>query len=139
MAEVIARQLLAEHVQCLPRELEGKGFRIASAGTGAFDGEAASPEAVIAMAAHGLDLEDHRSQMLTLALAKSSDVIWTMTMSHLPAVRQLGPDIGRKACRLDPDADIPDPIGQSVEVYEDTAEAIRSALDRRFVSIFEVL
>ena len=124
MAEVIARQLIGE---------SGRNLSVSSAGTTAMDGDEASPEAVVAMAAQGLDLERHRARPLTAALAEKADVIWAMTEAHAAAARRLAPNARPE--RLDPARDIPDPFGQSLEIYEDTAEAIREALTLRLRKI----
>lgn len=124
MAEAIARAMIAE---------TGRNLTVSSAGTSAADGSAASPESVVAMAGLGLDLERHRSRQLTPEMAAKADVIWTMTDAHAAAVMILLPSA--RAERLNPEADIPDPFGHSLEVYEETAEAIRDALELRLKKI----
>lgn len=124
MAEAIARGILMR---------EGRHLAVSSAGVAADPGAEASPDAVVAMAAHGLNLERHRARMLTAELAAGADVIWAMTAAHADAVRRLLPAASVE--RLDPRGDIPDPIGQGLEAYEDTAEAIREALEARLKKI----
>jgi protein-tyrosine-phosphatase len=54
-----------------------------------------------------------------------------MTAGHREAVLELSPAAATKTHRVDPDADVIDPIGSDDAVYRRTAEAIRSALARR--------
>jgi len=124
MAEAIARRILLE---------QGRPLTVSSAGVAASDGAEASPEAIVAMASEGLELERHRARQLTPQIAAKADVIWAMTESHAAAVRRLLP--GAQVERLDPERDIPDPFGHDLETYEDTAQAIREALESRLKKI----
>jgi protein-tyrosine phosphatase len=121
MAEVLAREVLQDR----------QGVSVASAGVFAGDGNAATPEAVEAMRAMGLDLSPHRSRGLTRQMIDEADQVYTMTASHRRAVLDLVPDAEIKVQRLDPDADIDDPIGGDLETYRATAEQIRAALEKR--------
>jgi protein-tyrosine phosphatase len=82
MAEAIARGLLLErgwtHVD------------VASAGTGAVTGSAASPEAVEVVREHGLELDAHASQPLTPELIAWADLVLVMGATHMHVVRELG-------------------------------------------------
>lgn len=121
MAEVLARDVLADQ----------PGVTVGSAGVFAGAGQPASPEAVAAMKAIGLDLTGHRSRPLTDELIDAADEIYTMTESHRRAVLAEMPQAEGKVQRLDPDGDIEDPIGASQAVYERTADQIRRALETR--------
>ncbi|KKM10809.1 hypothetical protein SY88_12065 [Clostridiales bacterium PH28_bin88] len=133
MAEAIARDLLQQGGR--DREVI-----ILSAGTSAWEGMPASPEAVQVMAEAGLDLSQHRANVLTEEMVREADLILTMTGRHLDRVVQLCPAAAEKAFTLTGYAatgeakDIPDPIGCSVEEYRrcavDLREAIRAALER---------
>ncbi len=124
MAEAIAKELIAR---------SGRNLTVGSAGVVAADDEEASPEAVVAMAAQGLSLENHRARQLTAPLAREADVIWAMTDAHAAAAKRLLPSAVVE--RLDLEHDIPDPFGQSLEAYEETADAIRNALELRLNKI----
>ena len=54
-----------------------------------------------------------------------------MTESHRQAVLAQAPNAIDKVQRLDPQADISDPIGAGLEVYQDTADQIKRALEFR--------
>ncbi len=83
------------------------------------------------MQAMGLDLSGHRSRPLTADLLNAADQIYTMTESHRQAVLAQAPHAADKVQRLDPEADISDPIGASLSVYQATADQIRRALESR--------
>ncbi|MEM9418037.1 MAG: low molecular weight protein arginine phosphatase [Planctomycetota bacterium] len=121
MAEVLAWKILEDQ----------PGVVVGSAGVFAGVGQPASPEAVEAMKTIGLDLSQHRSQPLTPELLEQVDQIYTMTESHRQAVLAQAPSAIDKVQRLDPDADISDPFGASLPVYQETAEQIKQALEAR--------
>jgi len=121
MAEVLAKQVLQDQ----------PGVVVGSAGVFAGEGQPASAEAIEAMDAMGLDLSGHRSRALTADLIDQVDQIYTMTESHRRSVLAQAPQAASKMQRLDPHADISDPIGASLEVYQTTADQIRRALEYR--------
>src|SRR3954462_12137178 len=82
MAEAIARKIAIE------RGLSA--VDVASAGTSAWDGAAASDGALLVGLERRLDLGSHRSQQLTRALVDASDLIFTMGPHHLERVQALG-------------------------------------------------
>jgi protein-tyrosine phosphatase len=82
MAEAIARDLL--------RERGWTHVDVASAGTGAVTGSAASPAAVDVAREHGLALDAHTSQPLTPELIAWADLVLVMSSSHMHVVRDLG-------------------------------------------------
>ncbi len=124
MAEAIARVLLAERGT--------DRVDIASAGTGAATGMPATFEAQQAVAALGGDLSTHRSQPLTEALVADADRIFVMTERHRRAVLTLVADAPVEL--LDPAGDVTDPIGQSQQVYDQTAALIKDRLEQRLAA-----
>ena len=131
MAEGIARQMMATQLGIVPTELDRAGIEIVSAGAFASSGSPATPEAVRAVANEGVDISGHQSTPLTRELVEAADVIYCMTDNHREAVLSLVPSAEGKTHRLDPGADIPDPIGSGDGVYRATAEAIRHGLAGR--------
>lgn len=124
MAEAIARDEVAR--------AGGSEVRVISAGAAASSGAPATPEAVTALRAAGLDLSAHRSRPLSRDLIAEADLILGMSRSHVAAVLAADPTASAKTTTLDPEgADIPDPIGLPLEVYTRTAERIRSLVQRR--------
>ena len=136
MAEALAQQAMAEWLSCEIHELEALGVTIGSAGVYAAQGDPATPEAAEACEPFGLDLTTHRSRMLTPTLIRSADMIFCLTQRHVQAVTDMAPTDRDKIRRLDPTADVPDPIGAGQDVYDQTAQCIR---DRITVALEESL
>lgn len=129
MAEAIARAALrhgSSHVE------DGTEVVFASAGVMAGSGMPATPEAADAVEAMGGDLSGHRSQALTAALVDRAERIFVMTREHGARAASLVPGASAKIQTLDPEGDIPDPIGGSSAVYRETADRIRGAIQKRF-------
>jgi len=87
------------------------------------------------MASLGIDLSDHRSRPLEPGLLCRASRIYTMSESQCAEVRSLleaaGGSMEEDALapeRLDPDGDIPDPLGSGLEAYEATRDRIRELL-----------
>ena len=125
MAEALLRAALPE----------GSGWRVASAGTDTVDGFGASSYALDAMAERGLDLQPHRSQLLTDKLVSLSAVIVTMTQHHAQLV-----GTWFSGCRdrihlmrsFDPDAprqsDVCDPFGGTMADYRDCCALLQKSI-----------
>jgi len=73
MAEALARRALKDRGE----------WQALSAGLGAVNGQPATPHALRAMRELGLDLSQHRSQMITARLVRQADYIFALTHSHL--------------------------------------------------------
>lgn len=131
MAEAITRKVLADHLKVHPSQLEQAGYVIRSAGTVAFAGAPATPNAVEAVRAIGADLLGHRSQPLTQELIQQADMIFAMGQGHLQAIRQMLPAAIVKSSTLDPKGDIDDPIGGDLGLYRSLAAEIFSIIQQR--------
>lgn len=131
MAEAMARKLLAERLGCRPDEVAARGVVFRSAGTGAVRGSPASEGARTVMARRGLDVGPHQSCPLTAELIRESDRIYAMTEAHRETIISMVPSAAGKTERLDPDADIEDPVGGGEDVYERCAQQIYRALRHR--------
>ena len=107
----------------LTRELLGQDASVESAGTGALRGQPATPEAVATMKSRNLDISDHRSQPITDVDLGDFDLIVAME-----------PFVGQELLRHGADEtvlrvlDIADPIGQKLDFYRATAQAIEREL-----------
>jgi protein-tyrosine-phosphatase len=131
MAEAIARKIAIE------RGLQD--VEASSAGTSANDGSPASDGALLVGLERNMDIGHHRSQTLTRALVRDSDLILAMGPHHLERIEALG-GAGRAhllsefASHGASSRPISDPIGAELDVYRATAdeleEEIRRALDR---------
>ena len=131
LAEAIARKVIVE------RGLAD--FDVNSAGTSAWDGAPASDGALLVGMERGLDLSQHRAQMLTREILKDADLVLAMGPHHLERVDALGGS-GRSylltdfASRGASSRPVSDPIGAELEVYRATADEleqeVRRTLDR---------
>ena len=125
----MAEALLRHH---LP---SGVVWRVASAGTCACSGDAASEGSVEALAEEGIELPAHRSQPLTEKLVRDARVIVALTRGHRDDILENFPAAKQKVFLLksfDPAAgdekDVPDPIGGSLSVYRRCRNAIAAAI-----------
>lgn len=131
LSEAIARKIAIE------RGLTD--LDVASAGTSAWDGAAASDGALLVGMEHGLDLSNHRAQLLSRELVASSDVVLAMGPHHLERVQALGGTnnaytLAGYASHGKNERAISDPVGAELAVYRATYQElereIRRALDR---------
>jgi L-threonylcarbamoyladenylate synthase len=136
MAEVLCAKLLADHLGCVPGELNQHGFCVQSAGLAAMMGSEASPDAVRVVADLGADLSRHRSRAATMEMLLWADYIFTMTASHayalLPVTQIQTPQL------LSPAGDdVADPIGGALSDYRTCAEQIIQYLQQRLPELLE--
>jgi protein-tyrosine phosphatase len=131
MAEALARQVLAAKLNVPEEKLESKGITVLSAGSFAMPGARATPAAVEALRPMGADLSKHRSRPLSVELVHQADFIFTMSRAHAQAVAALVPSAAEKTATLDPEADIEDPIGGELSLYQTLATKLRDLIDKR--------
>lgn len=131
MAEGLCRRYLAERLGCRIDQLEAVGYSITSAGIADNSGMPASSGARAACAARGVDIGGHKSRPLTAELIRQSDLILAMDQMHIDVVLTLAPDVKDRCMLLDEVRPIQDPIGQSAEVFEQCADQIWAAIDKR--------
>ena len=131
LAQGIARKELQQR--------ERSDVEVASAGTDAWDGGAATDEALLVGIERGLDLGAHRSRKLTREIVRDADLILAMAPQHLTTARHLGGEnkthlLSEYATAGESDRMIRDPFGGDLEAYRATAddleEQVRLALDR---------
>ena len=130
MAKGIFSKYLAEKLQCEVDHLEKMGYKVFSAGVMNMAGSPASPEAVAACAAKGIDIKAHKSRTLPRELIEESDFIFAMARMHGERITALSPEAASK-CALLAEEDIADPIGQPQEVFNNCAELIEKAVKKR--------
>lgn len=138
MAEALLRSLLAKRLDVSPGELENHGYRVLSAGTAAGSGMPASREAEIAVEELGSDLSGHESSPVSISMAEDADHIFTMTGRHREQLAGWMPELADRMELLDPARhDVPDPIGEPLEVYRKAARSILSFLEKRLESLLK--
>jgi protein-tyrosine phosphatase len=136
MAMGLATKMAAARLGCEPEELQDHGIQIASVGTGAVEGAAASANAILAMQERGVDIRHHRTRPITVDALLRADYIWVMTRGHLASVIRLAPEVTDRVSLLDPGgADVPDPIGGDLEDYRSCARLLEQALAERVAEI----
>jgi glycine hydroxymethyltransferase len=123
MAEGLFRALVAKN---------GHAVEVASAGTSAGLGHAPSLEAVrVLRREEGIDISKQRSQPVTEDLLTKADAIFTMTRDHRDLLELMFPEAAQKLFlvrEFDGAIDVPDPIGQGMEVYARCKDTIKRAL-----------
>lgn len=131
LAEVMAREAAAR---------TGYGDEVAVRSAGAFAGEGirASEGARQVARDMGLDLEEHRSALLTEEAVDWADLVLCMSQSHLRTARELSGEGGGEKARLVTDflpedhpsrgREVRDPHGSSLERYRETAELLQEAV-----------
>ena len=131
LAEAIARKVAIE------RGLTD--VDVQSAGTSAWDGAPASDGALLVGMERGLDLAQHRAQMLTRELLGNAELVLAMGPHHLERIEALGggtrgfllTDYASRGASVRP---VNDPIGGELDVYRATADEleqeVRRVLDR---------
>ena len=130
------RSPLAAALAAARLESAGWQARVASAGTGAADGDLASPLARRVAAEIGLDLSRHRARAVTREMLESAAIILTMTPAHAEALRRLAPAAAARVHELCDYAGalgmrgVPDPAGGDIETYRQVVEQLRSLVDR---------
>ena len=115
-----------------------RDIEVHSAGIGAIGGQPPSPYGVEVMAELGIDIRHIRSKPLMAEMVRRADFIFVMTYGHLDSMLLLFPSAAEKTFLLREfethlpvmERELPDPIGQSREVYAECRDQIRAALPR---------
>lgn len=115
-------------------------FNIGSAGLYTTNGLPASDEAVETMQREGLDIANHRSRVLDIALMSEADLVLTMGTSHRDAIRRRYPEMKDLVYTLGEYAgyeglEIHDPLGAGVEAYARCASQLKEILPRVWYNI----
>jgi protein-tyrosine-phosphatase len=126
MAEALLREALASR--------NADQVTVSSAGTGAWDGAPVSEGAYLVGLEHGLDLSNHRAQLLTRDLVKASDLILTMSGHHRARVAELGGEdkvhvLGEYAGRDEGKGEISDPFGSDLTSYRTTYDELQELIN----------
>jgi len=122
----------------LPEHLKSKVI-IESAGTMGIEDSMASEEAIEVMQQKGIDITDHRSQGISEEVVNGADVIFALAENHRHYLESLFPKARDNVFLLktfDRDhkkvnsVSVSDPIGGSVQIYEECRDTIESEIDR---------
>jgi protein-tyrosine-phosphatase len=131
------RSPLAEGIAFQHAKINGLDLFIASAGVAAMDGIPTSLETLAVLDRLGIAFDGH-SKGLTAEMIERADAVFCMTSGHQAAARAMA-DGQETACekiqRLDPDRDIPDPIGAGQAAYDKLAEQLQTLIPERLNAI----
>jgi protein arginine phosphatase len=120
--------------------------RVSSAGTHAHPGMPASANTVAALVRAGIVPGGHRSRPLTREILAESDLVLAIAPEHREWIVELSPEAAGKTFVLSSfaadktatgDLAVHDPIGGSLEIYEETYRRIGVHLDRILPRILE--
>ena len=116
-----------------------KKIRVFSAGLTAANGDKASENSCEAVQEIGLDLSDHRSSAVTRTTLQNASAIFCMTESHRALMHmyfELPDDapvfLMREFVEGAEDKELPDPFGQSLEVYRECRDKMMESLPSLF-------
>lgn len=122
MAEGLFRKLIGSR----------SDISVRSAGVSAGHGQAASSDAVRALASEGINISGFRSQPVTGALVENATYIFAMTRDHRRLLELYFPEAAEKTYLVREfdkgSPDVPDPIGLGREIYERCRDTIKKAL-----------
>lgn len=112
---------------------KGGYLKAKSAGIFAFDGQRVTREAVEALKEEGIDISDHRANIIHRDLLEEADLILTMTVSHKHALLSKfrfaeGKVYTLKEYAYSKEDDIQDPYGRGLEAYRIARDEIKAAL-----------
>ena len=130
--------MAAAYFAHLCRQAKRNDVVVLSAGTFAADGISASKNAVKVMADYDINLNKHRSKMLTRELLADIDRIIAMTEGHRLQVMSMNPAVAEKTQLLmefDEGGNVADPFGGSYTDYKECFEQMKQALDNLFLEI----
>jgi protein-tyrosine-phosphatase len=125
MAVAIARAELAARFGRRPPA------RVLSAGLKVLPGASMTPEAEVALCEMGVSPGRHRARSLTPELVERAEAVFCMTDKVRESVLQMHPAAAGKTWRIDPDGDVPDPIGSPLDAYIECARRLRELVRLR--------
>jgi len=118
-----------------------ENWRIESAGTWAFEGAQVAREVTQVLANRGLEVNDHRSRLVTHELLASFDLILTMEQGQKEALKVEFPDIAGRIVLLSEligqRFDIKDPMGGPLYEFEETAKEFERLFEQGYEKILE--
>lgn len=135
MAATIGKEELAVRLRIPFENIDNAAVKVMSAGVSARVGEPMTAEAKDALRHLGFHPNGHRARSMTAELADDAERIFCMTQAHRDAVLMLSPLATAKTQCLDPNGDIPDPIGSGLESYVQCARYIHSLVRARFAEL----
>jgi protein-tyrosine-phosphatase len=118
-------------------EAAGRSLEILSAGTSAVPGAPMTAQARVALRSLGVPAGRHRTTPLTRDMVERAEAVYCMTRGQRQAVLALVPEAAGKTACLDPESDVPDPIGQPLAAYLACAQRLQVLVRRRLAETAE--
>ncbi len=137
MAEGLCRKYLAKKLDCKVDHLEKLGYKVISAGTMSVSGAPAASEAIVACATKGIDISAHKSRQVSEELTGRADIIYVMSEMHMKRIGSFGKQVQEKSFFLQPEVEIPDPMGQAQAIYDKCADTIEVAVRKRIEELIQ--
>lgn len=140
----IARSPMAEALFNQMVDLKGLAgkYHAESAGTWGVDRLPAAPEGVIIMSELGLDINQHRSRVVTWEIITGADLILTMEAGHAEALRfefrKKSDQIYQLAEMVGLPYNIKDPFNRGLTRFRETAQELAEILEGGFDRIIEL-
>ena len=131
MAVAVARAELAARLRIPWRDFARSPVQAVSAGVKAETGKPLTPEAVVALREIGVPAVRHRARPVTAEMIERAEAVFCMTRPQREMVIALVPAAAAKTVCIDPDGDVPDPIGHGQEAYRTCLARIRGAVLQR--------
>jgi protein-tyrosine phosphatase len=132
LAEVMLRAALASALGWTEAEMQSRGVVVASAGTDAPEGHAASARGLAYAAERGFDLSRHRAHSLTGQELVDADLVLCMDLQQVTAVAVMYVAAMDKAELMAGEGvEIPDPHHKSDIFFRDIAGRIELAVQER--------
>jgi len=117
------------------------GWQIESAGTWTVLGQPAASYTQQVLQQRGIDIHDHRSRPVNRELLAQFSLILTMESGHREALMVEFPEFSDRVFLLSEMIgeiyNIPDPIGGSIEDFEETAGEFERIFDQGFENILQ--
>lgn len=127
----MAEQLFKDRVE---KQGTSDLYEVSSAGINAIPHQSASDNSIAVMKEKGLDLESHKSNMLTLNIIDAQDLVLTMTEAHKAAILSSVPHLKDRVYSLKEyvglTGDICDPFGGTIETYNSCLRDIEESIIR---------
>lgn len=136
LAEVMLRAALASALGWTEVEMESRGVVVASAGTDAPEGHAASDRGLAYAAQRGLDLSLHRAHSLTRQELVDADLVLCMDLQQVTTVAAMdAAAMNKTELMAGEGVEIPDPHHRSDAFFRDIGERIESAVQERITGL----
>lgn len=128
---------MAEAIFDVLAEENGLGWRAASAGVAALEGEDITPNARAALEEVGIYAESHRARQVSEAMLEEADLVLVMGPRHVVALRRSFKSLSDKVYTLPEYASvtsteegIPDPYGHTMTAFRASVRQILGYVDK---------